>query len=340
MGHAAAGVGKGDVDPVGFGAGADLEESALLHGFAGVFDNVVEGLFELVLVDVEDGESGGEVEFEQDVAGFEFGREELGGLADERVEVVRSALQRSGTDGAEELGDDAVEAFDFLLRDFERMEQGFLLSLGEFAQAAFEKLEMDGQRIERVADLVGHAGGEELQGGDAFAFERFLRLAVTLGEIAHDQRVTGVLAVSGFVVVLGEEGNDVEIEDAVGGMENLDIAGDDVAALGQFFPAQAADVFGERSSEGGGGIESEEHAGGIVHVDDRSGGVGDDDTFADGVEDGLEEALVTGQFDKEGFDFLRLDAAEAGEDFVEEGAFHCDGSGPVTTATGPYRVEG
>lgn len=133
LGHAAAGVGESDVDPFAVGAGADFEQSALLHGFARVFDDVVKGLFELVLVDLENGESGGEVEFEQDVAGLEFGSEEFRGVADQGVQVVRGALQRGGADGAEELGDDGVEAFDFFLRDFERLKEGVLLACGEFA---------------------------------------------------------------------------------------------------------------------------------------------------------------------------------------------------------------
>ena len=322
LGHAAAGVGESDVDPFAVGTGADFEEAALLHGFALVFDDVVEGLLELVLVDFEDGESGGEVEFEEDVPGLEFGSEEFGGVADEGVEVVRGALQWGGADGAEELGDDGVEAFDFFLSHFERVKEGVLLLGGEFAQAAFEELEVDGEGVEGVADFVGHAGGEELEGGDAFAFQRFLRSAVTLGEVAHDEGVTGMLAVSGFVVVLGEERNDIKIEDAVGGVKDFDVAGDHFAALGQFFPAQSADVFGERTADGGRGVEAEEEPGGIVHVDDRAGGVSDDDTFADGVKNGLEEAFVAGQLDKESFDVFRLDAAEAGEEFVEEGAFH------------------
>ena len=329
LGHTATGVGESDVDPFAVGAGADLEETALLHGFARVFDDVVKRLLELVLVDFKDGESGGEVEFEEDVAGLEFRSEKFGSVADEGVEVVRGALERGGTDGAEELGDDGVEAFDFFLRDFERLKEGVLLLCGEFAQAAFEELEVDGEGVEGVADFVGHTGGEELEGGDAFAFQRFLRGAVALGEVAHDEGVTGMLAVSGFVVVLGQKRNDIKIEDAVGGVENFDVAGHDFAALGEFFPAQSADVFGQRTAEGGGGVESKEESGGIVHVNDRAGGVGDDDAFADGVEDGLEETFVAGQFDEEGFDVFRLDAAEAGEEFVEEGAFHCRGYGPL-----------
>jgi hypothetical protein len=49
--------------------------------------------------------------------------------------------------------------------------------------------------------LVILAGGEELPGGDALALECLLCLAVALGEVAHDERVAGVLEVSGFVVV-------------------------------------------------------------------------------------------------------------------------------------------
>ena len=328
LGHAAAVVGKVDVDPFAVRAGADLEEPALLHGFARVFDDVVESLLELVLVELKDGEPGGEFEFEEDVAGLQFRSEEFGGLADEGIEFLRGALQRGGTDGAEKLSDDGVEAFDFFLRDFERMKEGILLVLGQFAQAAFEKLEVDGEGVEGVADFVGHAGGEELQGGDPLALQRFLRGPVALGEVPHDKSVTGMLAVSGLVIVLGQERNDIKIEDAMGGVEDFDVAGNHFAALGEFFPAESADVFGQGASKRGGGIEAEEEPGGIIHVDDRAGGVGDDDAFADGVENGLEEAFVAGQFDEEGFDVFRLNPAEAGEKFVEEGAFHFRGCGP------------
>ena len=50
---------------------------------------------------------------------------------------------------------------------------------------------MNVQRIERVADLVGHTGGEQGQGLDAFAFDGLEGLLARLGGIVDDQGHAG-----------------------------------------------------------------------------------------------------------------------------------------------------
>ncbi len=51
-------------------------------------------------------------------------------------------------------------------------------------------------------------------------------------------------------------------------------------------------------------------------------GIGDDDAFVDGVEDGLEEALLAGEPQQVILDFLRPDAPDALDEFFEEAGGH------------------
>ena len=69
-------------------------------------------------------------------------------------------------------------------------------------------------------------------------------------------------------------------------------------------------------------VEAEEVAGGVVEEGDAALGVGDDDAFVDGVEDGLEKAFLAGEPQEVVLDFLRADAADALDEFFEEAGGH------------------
>ena len=55
------------------------------------------------------------------------------------------------------------------------------------AQVALEELEVDIERVERVAELMRHAGGEERDGVHFFRLDRFAGLGAAGGEVVEDE---------------------------------------------------------------------------------------------------------------------------------------------------------
>ena len=120
--NAAAGIGEADGEELGIGVGTDGKDPACLHGLEGIFDDVVESLFEMIAVDLDEGEIFAEDLFDEDIAVGDFGVEEGDGLAEEGVNIFEFFLGVSRADGAEELLDGGIEAGDF----FEGDGEGFL----------------------------------------------------------------------------------------------------------------------------------------------------------------------------------------------------------------------
>ena len=61
----------------------------------------------------------------------------------------------------------------------------------EFFQLALHELQMDVQRVERIADFVRDAGGEQRERLDAFAFDGLKRFLPRLGRVMQNQRHAG-----------------------------------------------------------------------------------------------------------------------------------------------------
>jgi len=118
-GDSAAGILEGDGDVVFIAVCADMENAAGFHGLAGVFDDVVEGLLDLVAVEWKGREVFAELRLHENVAVLELRGEEGEGFADEGVEVLDGGIEGGGADGAEELGDDVIEAGNLLAGDAE-----------------------------------------------------------------------------------------------------------------------------------------------------------------------------------------------------------------------------
>ena len=74
-------------------------------------------------------------------------------------------------------------------------------------------------------------------------------------------------------------------------------------------------------------IKAKEAGGGGVDEGDLSVGGEDEDPFAEGFEDGFEEAFVAQESIHEGLHLLGVEAVEAGEEFVDEGGLHGVGVG-------------
>ena len=119
------------------------------------------------------------------------------------------------------------------------------------------------------------------------------------------------------------DGREVEVEEAVVGVEDFEVAADGLAAgADEAFPIEAADEGVEVAADGGFLIESEESAGGAVDEGDGAVGVEEEDAFLEGLEDAFEEALLAEEAIDEGLDLPGFEAVEAGDEFLDEAGMH------------------
>ena len=61
--------------------------------------------------------------------------------------------------------------------------------VAELLQLPGDQLQVDRQRVERVAELVGHAGGEQQDGRGPLVLDALLGRAPLLGDVGKDDRV-------------------------------------------------------------------------------------------------------------------------------------------------------
>src|SRR5690606_33462549 len=105
-----------------------------------------------------------------DVSGSEFRLQQPEGIPHQYVEIAALANRPRRPDGVEELLEDRVQPLDFLARDAEVFLKRGTVPGGEFAEFPAEELEVDIQRVERVANLMGDACGEQRQSVEPFRF--------------------------------------------------------------------------------------------------------------------------------------------------------------------------
>ncbi len=177
---------------------------------------------------------------------------------------------------------------------------------------------MDVERVQRVAEFVGDAGGEQGEGGQFLRLDGGGGLLAALGHVAQDQGHAG-----DQVTFLVDQRHDVETEEPVLGIKHLDLVADHLApfaAVGRPdpIPVQVAQVLGDRFATAGLGIEPEQPPGGGVGITDPSVGVDDQDTFLQGVEQGFEKPFLPREFQHHALQALRVDAVEAIDDLVEK----------------------
>ena len=77
------------------------------------------------------------------------------------VETLRFASRGGGADGVEELFEDGIEPLDFLARGLHVFREALAIGWREFADFPFDELQVDIKRVERVADFMGDARGEQ-----------------------------------------------------------------------------------------------------------------------------------------------------------------------------------
>lgn len=88
---------------------------------------------------------------------------------------------------------------------------------------------------------MGDAGGEEGEGVELFGFEGFLVGFAGFGEVADEHDGAEV---AGLVVEFLDDGGEVEVEEAVFGVEDFEVAGEGGGLIaGEGFPVESADEF-------------------------------------------------------------------------------------------------
>gem|GEM_PF-904936 len=225
--NAAPRVGEADGDVAVVHVGANPKNAPGFHRLEGVLDHVVDRLLDLVAVHFQQRKIRAQFLLHDRVPVRDFRFEERHRFAHQPIDVLRARLQRRRADRPQKLVDDRIESRDLLLGYFHGLLQGAARLVGQLPQSSLEQLQMDVERIERVAEFMRHPGGQQREGGEPFGFQRLFRGAARLRDVAQDDGVADddarfVLFLPDFAL---QRGN-VEIEDAVFGIENLHVAAD------------------------------------------------------------------------------------------------------------------
>ena len=203
--------------------------------------------------------------------------------------------------------DDAVQTLHFVLALPEHLAVFRILLL--FPQLLFHDLEIQIEAVQGIADLVGHARGEERDRLDRFAFHFVELAAAAFGDVAQDHRRK-------FRVV-GQR-HQIELDETGLGVEDLQLLPGDLvpgAAVGvedpppvhvlqQLVHPEIFQILGQR----------QQFRRRMIEVTDLQLGVDDEDSLFNGVEDGLEKAPVPDQTEQES---LTASPVEIVEPFID-----------------------
>ena len=158
---------------------------------------------------------------------------------------------------------------------------------------------------------MSDAGSEEGEGVEFFRLHFLFRFFARASDIADEHDVAEV-----SFTFFGDRG-EVEVEEAVFGIEDFEVAADGAAVgLHEGGPVDAANDFIEGLALGFVWGGSEEAATGVVDEVDAAAGVEEEDAFLEGFKDFLEEAFFSNEAREKRLYFLGLDLVESGKDFI------------------------
>ena len=179
---------------------------------------------------------------------------------------------------------------------------------------------------------MSHASRQKSQRIESLGLQRLLGGTAAFRDIAQDHRETdmfdrrrcAIAAISTLVrfTRFDDQRDDVEIDEAVGRIEDFHVATERPAALSERAPVQASNAFAQLFADGIGPIQAEQFTGGIVQVSDSTARIGDDDSFLDGVKNGFEKAFLLGQAQEIILDIFRADPAEPTDKLFDKARFH------------------
>ena len=156
---------------------------------------------------------------------------------------------------------------------------------------------MDVERIQRVPDFVRNASREQSQRIETFRFDRLLRRATAFGDVAQNHGVTDRLRPRRLIFSSASarrsivKRHNVKIDEPVRRIKNLHVATERAGRFRKRVPIQTADAIGQPLADGCFRIQTENFARGIVHIRDAPAGIGDDDSFLNGIENRSRENL-------------------------------------------------
>ena len=145
--------------------------------------------------------------------------QQLEGVVQNVVKVVTLALRDGRANGAEKLLEDRVESADFIAGRAEAFFESMTLLRWQLTQFAIDQLQMNADRVERVADFVGDARGQQRERVVAFGLENFFGLGTGAGEIAKQHHISR--RIERIEIVNRRE---VEIQKSMFRIKNLEVA--------------------------------------------------------------------------------------------------------------------
>ncbi len=152
---------------------------------------------------------------------------------------------------------------DFAARDAHRFEQVLVRTRPciALAEIALQKLEMDVERVERIAQLMRDAGGEQRDGVELLRFDRFAGLRAARGQVVENN---GEAHQRGVLVLQRHE---IKIQVALLGIEDLQVAIHH-AALGQDRrPVEFLEMLRDRRAHRLGRIDAEQRGDGMIEIE-------------------------------------------------------------------------
>src|SRR5258705_6694701 len=153
-------VGPPDTQHVLLGLRADRNHAARRHRLTGVLDEVEQGLAEQLLVPLDGEQARRGVEDKPDALTLPLGLHQRHYAVQESRRLDWLQLELVGPHESEEPLDDTVEAPDLAADHLEAL--AYFLIRG--IQALLDQLDVDHHGVERIFDLVGHAGSKAAEG--------------------------------------------------------------------------------------------------------------------------------------------------------------------------------
>ena len=146
----------------------------------------------------------------QNIAILNFRPEELQRFVQNLVDFGGLELESLRANGPEELGNDVVESRYLAARDI----HGFLECgadlRGNFSQIPLHELQVNVERIEWISNLMSHAGGEHIEGGEPLDLDSLFGFASRLGDVPQNDRQTDRLAAL-RIFFIGHQRHDIKI---------------------------------------------------------------------------------------------------------------------------------
>ena len=92
--------------------------------------------------------------------------------------------------------------------------------------------------------------------------------------------------------------------------------------MGERVPIKSAHALSEALADRVFRFETKQFAGGVIHIRDAAFRIGDDDSFLNRVEDGLDQPLLLREPEEVILDLLRPHAPKTLDQFIEKARFH------------------